>query len=122
MGRVVVHEVVAFRCEFAAKVAGLAPSCEAEVSVCPAPSDLGWAVHLGELTDLVRAGWAFVLNKTMRVYCPEHAPRAWDCKCRWKPERAHLCTSHGDAKYLVWDNMTVPEIVTEELRKIGAAA
>lgn len=122
MGRVVVHEVVGFRCEFAATIVGRAPSCDAQVPVNPAPREAGWAGHLGELRDLVRIGWAFVLNKTMRAYCPEHAPRAWDCKCRWLPDRAHLCTSHGDARHLVWDSATVPEIVNEELRKIGVAA
>lgn len=121
MGRVVKREVVAIRCELAAPRRG-APSCDAVMPVVPLPAGCVWEDQVLDLGRLVASGWAFVITPSLRSYCPQHADRVWDCTCRTHRDRAHLCTSHGDASELVWAQDLVPAEATAELARIGEAA
>lgn len=121
MGWVIKREVVAIRCELATPRRGR-PQCEASAIVRPSPADDGWEERAADLRDLVEQGWAFVLNARLRGYCPEHAPRAWDCTCWTHRSRKHLCTVHGDAAELVWTGDSTPVEALDELARIGAGA
>lgn len=122
MGRVIQHEIVAIRCELAARGRGVTPTCTAVEQVTPMPAASVWEEQLRDLVRLVDAGWALVLTSRLRSYCPAHADRVWDCTCRTHPDRAHLCPSHGDAAELTWTQQITPEAVVRELDRIGASA
>lgn len=120
MGRVIKHDAIAIRCEVATPRgrahATVKDRCTKVVPVVPVPASAPWQAQIDDLRRLVAQGWAFVLTPQLRAYCPEHQERVWDCSCRTNPTRAHLCSSHGEAKDLVWDADNTPEDVAAILQ------
>lgn len=112
MGRIVRREVIGFRCE----VRGCGSTMQAH-PITPAEST--WHDQVGQLSEMVDAGWAVVIHPRIRTYCPQHANRAWKCSCRTHPDRRHLCTVHDvEARNLVWDSSEVPTVVEQFLAVI----
>lgn len=123
MGRVINREVVAIRCEHATprRKPGLT-TCNAVAAVQPISPESVWEDQVQELARLVQQGWGIVLGSRIRTYCPEHENRVWDCTCRTNPDRARLCTAHGEKAPLVWTYDQTPKAVQRELDRIGVSA
>lgn len=106
MGRVILQEVIAIRCDVRA--------CVVQVPASPrVPFGATWHDQAPQLHGLVKAGWSFALMSHLRSYCPAHADKIRRCTCRTHPTRRHLCTAHSDsAAAVVWDAAQIPNIVS----------